>query len=335
MAEGRIEQSRTEIDRILRSHTLGNPGSLAQALEAIKKMVGTTWVLMTPDEAKRSLDKYNKHNRDPKPTTVAAYTSDMRHRRWLFTPEPLIYLLNGELANGQHRMLAVIESGCAVFMPVVRGAPNNIMRVIDTGTPRSTPDVAKIIGEGWVDNFVAAIAQQMIYSYRHSLSHKPSNQEKLAFMSTHKEALLFAACDRQKMYSQAAWLAVLGRAWYTVDHPRLERFKTIITLEGSEKQAEKAANSFRDFVAINYLRLYGQAGKGMMYRLCELCLRSFLKGEAVYIKNPKDARHRPLRIITGSDERLQLEAEEFYKLPEEEELNSDFAPQEKPPPEQQ
>jgi len=324
--EGRVEQSPREIERILSAHTMGNPGSLKQALETIRKMTGTTWVLMTPEAAQKSLDKYNRHNRPAKPTTVAAYTADMRGRRWLFTPEPLIYLLNEELSNGQHRLLAVIDSGCAVFFAVVRGAPNNIMRVIDTGTPRTTPDVAHIIGEAWVDTFIAAIAQQMIYSWRQSLSHKPSNQERLSFLTQHKEALLFAAHNRQKMYSQAAWLAVLARAWYTEEVPKLERFKQIITVDGSDKKSEAAANSFRDFLDINYLRLYGQGSKSLMYRLGELCLQSFLKGEPLTIKNPKDARHKPLRILNDKDERVQLLNEELFKLPEEAELDQQFAP---------
>jgi len=324
--EGRVEQGRAEIERILTTHTMGNPGSLKQALETIRKMSGTTWVLVTPEAAQKSLEKYNKHNRTAKPTTVAAYTADMKHRRWLFTPEPLIYLANEELSNGQHRLLAVIDSGCAVFFAVVRGAPSNIMRVIDTGTPRTTPDVAQIIGEGWVDTFTAAIAQQMIYSFRQSLSHKPSNQERLSFLTKHKEALLFAACDRQKMYSQAAWLAVLARAWYTEEVPRLERFKKLITLEGSDKKSEVAAQTFRDFLAINYLRLYGQGSKSLMYRLGELCLQAFLKGEGLYIKNPKDARHKPLRIVNDAGERVQLLNEELFKLPEEAELEQDFGP---------
>ncbi len=286
---------------------------------------------MTPESAQASLDRYNNRNRAPKSTTVSAYTADMKSRHWLFDPEPLIYLTNGDLANGQHRLLGVIKSGCAVFMAVVRGAPPAVMKVIDTGTPRTTPDVAQIIGETWIDSFVAAIAQQMIYSYRTGLSRKPTNQEKLAFMAQHKDALEFAARHRQKMYSQAAWLAVLARATYSVDMAKLERFKTIVTTEGSDKGSEVAANTFRDFLAINYMKLYGGTGKGLMYRLCELCLKAFIKGEPVYIKNPKDARHKPLRIYNpdAAYKKYQLVAEEFYKLPEEAELEENFYPPEK------
>jgi hypothetical protein len=70
----------------------------------------------------------------------------MKAGRWRRTGEPIIFDESGQLVDGQHRMWAVIESGCTIDMLVVRGVPMDAIHNIDTGKPRSTAQVMQILG---------------------------------------------------------------------------------------------------------------------------------------------------------------------------------------------
>lgn len=77
---------------------------------------------------------------------VERYARDMRNGKWRKTGEPIIFDEDGKLVDGQHRMWAVIESGCTIEMLVVRGVPLDAIHNIDTGKPRSTAQVMQILG---------------------------------------------------------------------------------------------------------------------------------------------------------------------------------------------
>jgi hypothetical protein len=64
------------------------------------------------------------------------------------TGEPIIISEDGVLNNGQHRLLAVVESGAILDMDVRFGVPRKAFSKTDTGTPRSGADILTIKGVG-------------------------------------------------------------------------------------------------------------------------------------------------------------------------------------------
>lgn len=115
-------------------------------MEAIKKSKPTmtmTWELITPEYA-RILLKTNSNNRHLSKGTVTAYANDMKAGKWdSNTADAIAIDSNGTLRNGQHRLAAIAESGCSIWMWVCRGvAPDGIY---DSNRKRTLVDQTKII----------------------------------------------------------------------------------------------------------------------------------------------------------------------------------------------
>ena len=101
--------------------------------------------LFSPAECQAILDRMTD-NRNRKPNVVAKYASDMAGGRWVDTHEPIAMSVDGNLIDGQHRLAAVIESGCSQYFwlavydtqQTARGLP------IDCGAVRTTADITGI-----------------------------------------------------------------------------------------------------------------------------------------------------------------------------------------------
>lgn len=96
-------------------------------------------VSVTPEIARRWLER-NEVNRNPRLPKVSQYARDMTAGRWKITGEAIKFSRDGKLLDGQHRLHAVIESGCTVQMFVVRGLPPDAQGVMDSGAGRTAAD---------------------------------------------------------------------------------------------------------------------------------------------------------------------------------------------------
>lgn len=100
---------------------------------------------VTPRMAKDWL-KRNVRNRKLRATMVAAYARDMASGRWQLTGEAIKFDTSDALADGQHRLAAVVESGCSVDMLIVRGVAPESQSVMDSGAKRSASDALTLVG---------------------------------------------------------------------------------------------------------------------------------------------------------------------------------------------
>ncbi|MGZ0147166.1 hypothetical protein ACXJJ3_08850 [Kribbella sp. WER1] len=94
---------------------------------------------VTPELAAEFL-RCHVRNRPVKDRVVAAYMRDMLASRWQLTGEPVKFNIKGELDDGQHRLKAVVRSGCTVRMLVVWNVPVGAQEVMDSGIKRSVND---------------------------------------------------------------------------------------------------------------------------------------------------------------------------------------------------
>ena len=116
------------------------------------------WQLIGPDLA-RSYLKANIGNRQVNRNKVKNYISDMTSGRWIDrNPSPLVFNVNGRLENGQHRLIAILESGQSFWFLVVTGASEDVRVTLDTGKSRTLTDVLTMRGRYKdVKNLSAAI----------------------------------------------------------------------------------------------------------------------------------------------------------------------------------
>lgn len=117
------------------------------ALKAVRPDEGPSAEIykVTPAVAKRWLTR-NVRNRVIQQAVVDAYARDMESGAWQITGEAIKFDTNGALADGQHRLAAVIKSNATVQMLVVRGLAPEAQNVMDSGRKRSASDALTLSG---------------------------------------------------------------------------------------------------------------------------------------------------------------------------------------------
>ena len=108
--------------------------------------VKTQWMDVTPAMAAAWL-KNNFRNRPMREDTWKAYARDMLNEIWVPTHQGVAFNDRDELIDGQHRLKAIVETGCTVRMMVTFGLPSKIpdremttMDAVDRGATRSVGD---------------------------------------------------------------------------------------------------------------------------------------------------------------------------------------------------
>lgn len=101
---------------------------------------------VTPEMARELLNK-NPNNRIPSPANVNTYKEEMLKGEWMIGTDSIGIDTNGDLCNGQHRLLALIQSGLTgVWLPFMEGLNPRILEKADTGKKRSASDVLVMHG---------------------------------------------------------------------------------------------------------------------------------------------------------------------------------------------
>jgi len=109
-------------------------------------------------------------NRRVNKARVTAYTEDMLSGGWVNNGETIKMSPDGKLVDGQHRLYAVIASGCTIEFTVAYNVPLDMVPTIDAGRPRSINDYLTMTGG---ENSIAITAAvRMIVQYEDRIAGK-------------------------------------------------------------------------------------------------------------------------------------------------------------------
>lgn len=97
-------------------------------------------VLVTPDLARTWMGR-NTINRPISMTKVGRIVAKMREGRWVFTHQGVAFSKSGELLDGQHRLLAVIETNMPFEFLVSWNLDREAFYHMDTGGTRTAADL--------------------------------------------------------------------------------------------------------------------------------------------------------------------------------------------------
>ena len=164
--------------------------TLERKTTARRKPIQTEIATITPDIAQAYLTK-NVNNRNHSAMTVSTYARDMKAGRWMMTGDPIQFDTNGNLLNGQHRLMACVEADTPFDTVIVYGLPAELQAVIDTGKPRSLADKLKL--DGFHNTQVAGAIARLVYAAKMDTDSgvsrpkhvKPSHSELLAVIEKH------------------------------------------------------------------------------------------------------------------------------------------------------
>lgn len=107
---------------------------------AAARKTGSMWIdrmMVTPTKALEWL-ALNKKNRPVKERRVAFYCKEMLAGRWRVNHQGIAFDPDGNLVDGQHRLMAIARAGVSVEMFVAHGVEDST--TVDKGAGRSVSD---------------------------------------------------------------------------------------------------------------------------------------------------------------------------------------------------
>lgn len=209
---------------------------------------------VTPAKAERMLNS-NNSNRALKPGLVEKYAADMTAGKWTRCTAPIVFYDDGDVADGQHRLWAIVESGTTQEFTIHRGLDRASGLNIDTGRNRDLIDAVRISGidEG-VSKKLVTIARAIALGTRHNGGAGTSNAQQLAWVNAHRAAAewTLAHSPKGKIVVQSMVLGAIGRAWYYEDDKgRLARFSEVLSNGYMDSVDDAAAVALRNWYIAN------------------------------------------------------------------------------------
>lgn len=149
----------------------------------------------------------NMHNRHVRLSHVRRLAYAMKQGEWELNGETIKFNGAGDLIDGQHRLLAVIEADTTVEFVVVRGLEKIAQETVDQGAKRTFADVLRL--RGVKDHNVMASTVRRVFLYEHTGRLQAEGAAWLSEMTTQ------ALVDRYEQDAEEFDAVLIEtRAWY-------------------------------------------------------------------------------------------------------------------------
>lgn len=239
---------------------------------------------ITPELAEVWLGKNAEFQRKLRQSIVNRYARDMERGEWVPTHQGVAFDCKGRLIDGQHRLAAIVKSGVSIEMPVARNTSARAFDHVDLGFARTTAEVLRARGDGWITNEHIAIARLAEYGTDTAQILKNRSPFELqTIVEAHKNALHFVfqnTARRVRGVTVAPVLAAVVLAYYEeMDRVRLAEFLHLLV-------SGVSSNPSRDATVIrlrDWLRDTKQQGNSVARTETLLksqrVIKAFMRGE--------------------------------------------------------
>ena len=252
-------------------------------------MITTGIETITPEIAKKYLER-NTKNRRLEPRIVERYASDMRDGRFDLTHQGIGFYEDGELADGQHRLSAIVKAGVSVKMLVTKGISKSSTMQIDNHKLRSLTDSYSIhTGTNRISGMDAKKAFAVIRiasEVQNPHCVYQSYQSTVELCVGHSEALAFLAPyagKREKVINQGSVLAAIFSAFYFVERAKLKRFSDVLFgFEDPVEDFDQVANRMRCQLLVSKAAP-GRPERKMVFCKTQRAIKASLDGENIKI----------------------------------------------------
>ena len=245
----------------------------------------TVHTIITPEIAKEWL-KQNTKNRNVSNQKVNSYATDMANGNWHEHHQGIAFYSDGVVADGQHRLLAIVKSGVSVPMMVTFDVPRESAIGIDTHRARKTDDVLRITGRSeWIGKNEAAIIKIMI-SYGDGSKASVSPSVIADFGERYKEEIQFAGRElfssTQRYITSAPIRAAAACAYSKHGRDELLRFSRVLTSGIMESPDDVAAIRLRERIMSDGAALtQGSTERAKAVKLTMRAIKAFFEHERI------------------------------------------------------
>jgi hypothetical protein len=275
----------------------------------------TVWGWITPTLAAKYLERNINNFRPISEATVEKYVSELEKGYWVSNHQGIAFDLDRKLADGQHRLTAIVRAGVSIYMPVTFNLSPKSMRTMDQGRKRSNNEILNGIDKiNRCGNSLSGILKCAI------LGVEGGNRTAVHINELSKAARLmfdglkFLDETFTKKVPKVTTAPVLGcilRAWHSreVDRPRIAEFAEIMMKGRLDNRSGADINIVVDFrEKLRTSNAANKAGGAVddTFAKCERVLMKYLN------------RERPSQIIAATKEMFPLPWEKKEEFSEEE-----------------
>lgn len=251
----------------------------------------TKRILVTPDLAKRTLEFSKIANRRINPVRVKYFVRLLKQGQFMCTHQGIALDGDGNILDGRHRLTAIVESKCSVYMMVSKGVPTETMSVIDCNQPRTLLNRLSISGNLSTTPTHISTVRILEYGIVGASQAALGIEDAKCLLDKYGDALDFVILQGKiGTKVPAAVCAVLARAYYTKrNRQRIMRFIEVYKNETPENDGETGALRLKRHVMVlkkKGIQSYDWVeAKRQVYWLAESAVDRFIKCENVRILN--------------------------------------------------
>lgn len=259
---------------------------------------------ITPQRAQQYL-ALNKKNRNLNNRVVDAYAAEMKAGRWDSTSTPITFFEDNTLADGQHRLSAIVRANVTVKMFVCRNAP--FSGNYDNGMPRNVRDQIYLAKGQKYSTFAVSVANLAVRAKKKTNKFKPSTYEieewlKNSDMDVLNKIFIYAKGNREELNARQSAYVLAAYSYYK-NNPTLETLEEVkevlkVFKSGfmNEKRSSKAVIRFRNSALKNFSnygisKANGADGQFFKLKLFQEVLRMYhndIIGKKLTIDCPQD-----------------------------------------------
>lgn len=246
---------------------------------------------VTPEFARSLLDS-NTSNRKVNKAQLEMLVRVMLDGKWRLTHQGVAIYDDGELADGQHRLLSIIESGVTCEMPVFYGIQKELETVIaiDCGKQRSVVDSARISGVE-IQNQDTTFAKGLEFGFANKMD-KLTHSEVVALCDKHCKSIgiikeVFPT-NRKGVSISPVKVAVANAVMSGVSKEVAKEFcSTLISGEYDSSIMKNAIRLRNKLMSYNYS---GSGDRPIAYNMAYNTLKSTMMGVEVKRLNQSDPK---------------------------------------------
>jgi hypothetical protein len=180
----------------------------------------TERVKLTPEAAKAILSG-NTKNRPVSQANLKKLKTEINEGRWKLTHQGICVSKEGNLIDGQHRVLACIETGKPIEVMLTTGAPEENFKYIDTGKKRGTSDILAIEGFKHHTSLASLVTNAVYWENGVPLSAKQSDSidpnDIINFAKANEDRLYLIINRSYKHKTKFLGLTVTSFVYYLLD----------------------------------------------------------------------------------------------------------------------
>lgn len=233
-------------------------------------------VKVTPSLAEHFLSK-NTLNRNISHSLVNKYANDMANGNWRLTHQGIAFYDDDSVADGQHRLLAIIKARATLPMMVTYGLEKESSLGIDYHRPRSIVDGIKIGGfSDWIDFKHIALINTIAERKR------LTSVESIAWLEKMKDSVKFATThltSKRYLTNSSSQAAVALAHYNGIDETLLARFCNVFLNGVTENKSESSIIKLRDDFLGNPSQSHGV--KVEKFYKTQRVISAFSKGEVL------------------------------------------------------